>query len=89
MKTIGKIFLLLAFGLCAFAQQWELGGIGGVGFLDNVHVSTTSAGSATAGFAPGVAAGTICGAAKTSVPGRIMRKTSNQRCASYSSRRMD
>ena len=61
MKTIGKIFLLLAFGLCAFAQQCELGGIGGVGFLDNVHVSTTSAGSATAGFAPGVAAGAFFG----------------------------
>ncbi len=61
MKTIGKIFLLLAFGLCAFAQQWEVGGIGGVGFLDTVHVSAVSAGSATAGFAPGVAAGAFFG----------------------------
>jgi hypothetical protein len=61
MKTIGKTFLLIAFGVCAFAQQWEVGGIGGVGFLDSVHVSTPTAGSATAGFAPGVAAGVFFG----------------------------
>ena len=61
MKTIGKTFLLLAFGLAASAQQWEVGGIGGVGFLDTVHVSAGSAGSATAGFAPGVAAGVFFG----------------------------
>ena len=54
MKTIGKILLLAALGGCAFAQQWELGGIGGVGFLDTVHVSSP-AGGATAGFAPGAA----------------------------------
>ncbi|MGB7762899.1 MAG: hypothetical protein WBL61_23900 [Bryobacteraceae bacterium] len=61
MKTIGKTFLLLAFGLGAFAQQWEVGGIGGVGFLDTVHVSTTTAGSATAGFATGAVAGAFFG----------------------------
>ena len=61
MKTIGKTFLLLAFGCCAFAQQWEVGGIGGVGFLDTVHVSTTTAGSATAGFATGAVAGAFFG----------------------------
>jgi hypothetical protein len=61
MKTIAKTLLPLAFGLCAFAQQWEVGGIGGVGFLDTVHVNTPSAGSATAGFAPGVAAGAFIG----------------------------
>jgi len=61
MKTIGKTCLLLAFGCCVFAQQWEVGGIGGVGFLDTVHVSTTTAGSATAGFAPGAVAGAFFG----------------------------
>jgi len=60
MKTIVKTLLLLALGSCAFAQQWELGGIGGVGFLDNVHVSSP-AGSATAGFAPGLVAGAFFG----------------------------
>lgn len=60
MKTIGKTLLLLAFGLCASAQQWEVGGIGGVGFLDTVHVSGVN-GSATAGFSPGVVAGAFFG----------------------------
>ncbi|MGB9458116.1 MAG: hypothetical protein WCB12_18845 [Bryobacteraceae bacterium] len=60
MKTLGKIFLILAFALCGFAQQWELGGIGGVGFLNNVSVSG-AAGSANAGFAPGVVAGAFFG----------------------------
>jgi len=60
MKTIGKTLLLLAFGLCAFAQQWEVGGIGGVGFLNNVNVNG-AAGSAKAGFAAGVAAGAFFG----------------------------
>jgi hypothetical protein len=60
MKTIGKTFLFLALGLCAFAQQWEVGGIGGVGFLNNVNVSG-AAGSAKAGFAPGVTAGAFLG----------------------------
>ncbi|MGA2273151.1 MAG: hypothetical protein ABSH00_06325 [Bryobacteraceae bacterium] len=60
MRTIGKTFLLLASGLGAFAQQWEVGGIGGVGFLDTVNVSGAP-GSATAGFAPGVAAGAFFG----------------------------
>jgi len=61
MKTIGKTLVLLAFGLCAFAQQWEVGGIGGVGFLDTVHVSTTSIGSARAGFGTGAVAGVFFG----------------------------
>ena len=60
MKTIGKTLLLLASGLCAFAQQWEVGGIGGAGFLNTVNVSG-AAGSAKAGFAPGVAAGAFFG----------------------------
>lgn len=61
MKTIGKTLLLLACGFCAFAQQWEVGGIGGVGFLNNVNVSTTSTGSAKAGFATGAVAGAYFG----------------------------
>jgi len=61
MKTIGKILLLSACGFCAFAQQWEIGGIGGVGFLNNVNVSTTTTGSAKAGFAPGAVAGAYFG----------------------------
>jgi len=60
MKTIGKTLLLFVFGLCAFAQQWELGGIGGAGFLNSVNVSGAG-GSATAGFAPGVVAGAFFG----------------------------
>ncbi|MGA2040943.1 MAG: outer membrane beta-barrel protein [Bryobacteraceae bacterium] len=61
MKTIGKTFLLLAFGLCAYAQQWEVGGIGGVGFLDTVHVNTATAGSGNAGFSTGAVAGAFIG----------------------------
>jgi len=60
MKTIGKTLLLVAFALSAFAQQWEVGGIGGAGFLNDVSVSG-AAGSAKAGFAPGVAAGAFFG----------------------------
>jgi len=61
MKTIGKIALLLACGACAFAQQWELGGIGGVGFLNDVNVSTTTTGSAKAGFSTSAVAGAYFG----------------------------
>jgi len=61
MKMIGKILLLLAFAICAFAQQWEVGVIGGGGFLNTVNVSTTSTGSATAGFATGAVAGAFLG----------------------------
>jgi len=60
MKVIGKTFLFLALGLCAFAQQWEIGGIGGAGFPNTVSVSG-AAGSATAGFAPGAVAGAFFG----------------------------
>jgi len=61
MKTIGKILLLLVFAVCAFAQQWELGAIGGGGFLNTVNVSTTSTGSAKAGFATSAVAGAFLG----------------------------
>jgi hypothetical protein len=61
MKALGQTALLLAFGVCAFAQQWEVGGIGGGSFLDSISVKTPTAGSATAGFAPGPVAGAFFG----------------------------
>lgn len=61
MKIIGQTILLLAFGLCAFAQQWEVGGIGGASFLNTVSVNAPTAGSGTAGFKPGVVAGAFFG----------------------------
>ena len=61
MRAFGKTALLLAFGVCAFAQQWEVGGIGGGSFLDRISVKTPTAGSATASFAPGPVAGMFFG----------------------------
>jgi len=61
MKMIRQTVLLLACGFCAYAQQWEVGGIGGASFLNTVSVSTPTAGSATAGFSPGVVAGAFFG----------------------------
>jgi hypothetical protein len=61
MKTIGQTIVLLACGFCAYAQQWEVGGIGGASFLNTVSVSTPTAGSATAGFSPGVVLGAFVG----------------------------
>ena len=56
MKSISiAILVLSAAGSCAFAQTWEVGGGGGVSFLPGVGVSSP-AGSATAGFKPGLAA---------------------------------
>jgi hypothetical protein len=61
MRTIGFTILLLATaGACGFAQQWEVGGIGGASFLNSVNVSSPL-GSATAGFAPSVAGGAFLG----------------------------
>jgi hypothetical protein len=61
MKSFGlSILLWTAAGACAFAQQWEFGGAAGGRFLSNVAV-TAPAGSATAGFQPGVAAGVFFG----------------------------
>ena len=54
------VLFLAAASVCCFAQQWEFGGLGGGGFLSNVSVSAP-AGSATAGFAPGMAAGAFAG----------------------------
>lgn len=44
--------LLAAAAVCANAQQWEVGGVGGAAFLNNVPVSSPL-GSATAGFQQG------------------------------------
>lgn len=43
------IFLATAAATASFAQQWEVGGLGGAGFLNHVGV-TAPAGAATAGF---------------------------------------
>jgi Outer membrane protein beta-barrel domain len=51
---------LLFFAGAAFAQQWEFGGSAGASFLPMLPVSSP-AGSASAGFAPGFAAGVYVG----------------------------
>jgi hypothetical protein len=61
MKTLGLSILLLGAAAATLsAQQWEVGGIGGGGFLSNVAV-TGPAGSATAGFQSGAAFGAFFG----------------------------
>jgi opacity protein-like surface antigen len=61
MRTIAiGAVLLAAAAACAQAQQWEFGGLGGGAFLNDVTV-TAPAGSATAGFQPGVVAGAFLG----------------------------
>ena len=61
MRTIGiGVLLLAAAAVCAQAQQWEFGGVGGGAFLNNVSVKAP-AGSATAGFQPGGVAGAFLG----------------------------
>ena len=62
MKTFGLTILFLAASASAFAQQWEIGGIGGASFLNHVGVSSPL-GSATAGFAPGGVGGAFFGQA--------------------------
>ena len=52
--------LLILAPTAAFAQKWEFGADGGVGFLNNVAVTSPS-GNATAGFAPGFTAGAFLG----------------------------
>jgi hypothetical protein len=61
MKTLGRsILLLTAAAVASFGQQWEVGGMGGAGFLNSVPVSGT-AGTATAGFQSGAAFGGFVG----------------------------
>jgi hypothetical protein len=56
MRIVRLTVLLIPAAAAAFAQQWELGAVGGGGLFDHVPV-TAPAGSATAGFAPGFVAG--------------------------------
>ncbi len=51
-KLTGCLFALALSGAC-FAQQWELGGAGGIGIYKNLTVSRGS-GEVTAGFKPGM-----------------------------------
>jgi hypothetical protein len=60
MKTIRLMIFALAVAAGSMAQQWEVGGGAGVSFLPGVSV-TSSAGSATAGFQTGIAAGAFLG----------------------------
>ena len=55
-----KLLLLLAFISGAFAQQREIGFLGGGGFLNGAPVRGAAA-SVTAGFTPGPAAGLLLG----------------------------
>jgi hypothetical protein len=60
MKIAFVAALLALAPAAAMAQKWDLGVSGGYGFLNNVNV-TGGPGSATAGFAPGFAAGAFLG----------------------------
>jgi hypothetical protein len=61
MRTLGlSILLLAAAAATCRAQQWEVGGIGGGGFLSNVGVAGP-VGSATAGFQTGATFGAFLG----------------------------
>lgn len=50
------VSILAMCATAAFGQQWEIGGVGGGSFLNNVP-----AGGATAGFSPGFVAGAFVG----------------------------
>jgi Outer membrane protein beta-barrel domain len=58
MKTLG--ISILFFATACFGQQWEFGGSAGGSFLPMLPVSSP-AGSASAGFQPGFAAGAFVG----------------------------
>ena len=61
MRKLGiSILLLAAAAATCGAQQWEVGGLGGGGFLSNVAVAGPI-GSATAGFQTGAAFGAFLG----------------------------
>lgn len=55
-----SILALTAAAATSFGQQWEFGGMGGVGLLNTVGVSST-AGTAKAGFQSGAAFGAYLG----------------------------
>jgi hypothetical protein len=60
MKAIQLTMLLSAAALSAFAQQWEVGGGAGLGFVPGVPVTSTL-GSATTGFKTGASFGAFVG----------------------------
>ncbi|MBZ5620444.1 MAG: porin family protein [Acidobacteriia bacterium] len=61
MRTIQlSVLFLAAAGTTCFAQQWEVGGGAGAGFLPGVPV-TGAVGTATAGFQPGFSFGGFVG----------------------------
>jgi hypothetical protein len=60
MKAIQLSMLLSAAALSGFAQQWEVGGGAGLGFVPGVSV-TSALGSATTGFKPGASFGAYVG----------------------------
>jgi hypothetical protein len=61
MRTVGSTILILAAaGASCFAQQWEVGGTAGAGFLPGVAV-TSPVGAATAGIQTGLSAGAFVG----------------------------
>jgi hypothetical protein len=59
-KTLLSIAVMLALAGACFAQQWEIGGTGGAGFLKGLPV-TSPLGAATAGFQTGMVAGGFIG----------------------------
>jgi len=59
-KLALSILVLIAAAVACRAQQWEVGGVGGGGFLSNVAVAGP-VGSATAGFQTGAAVGAFFG----------------------------
>ncbi len=60
MKVLVLAALMIAAPAAGLAQRWEFGADGGAGVLNNVS-ATSTAGSATAGFAPGFAVGAFAG----------------------------
>jgi hypothetical protein len=60
MRVITFAVLPILAATAAFGQQWEFGAVGGGGLLNNV-AAASPAGSATAGFAPGLATGVFAG----------------------------
>jgi hypothetical protein len=60
MKTITLATIILAAAASAGAQEWEVGGLAGGGFVPGVKV-TNAAGSATTGFQTGAVFGAFVG----------------------------
>ncbi len=61
MRFTIRLAMLLCIGsLACWAQMWEIGGAGGGSILTGLN-ATGAAGTATAGFQPGIAAGFVVG----------------------------